>query len=726
MPVGLTTVRGAGRRSGRVSVPRPVAVVACLLLAALALLAGGARASAAGGDDGGPQSARLAELLRHNPVYVSDQLPREVPRSTAPAYAKLAKRTGVPTYVLVLPDASSGRSLLGAVHDRLGEDGLYVLVGTTGVTDARAFGVRAPAADAATVALYALPYDAGPLRSFQEFVGAVAQGPERAAQRAGSLRDAHAGDGKAEVEDLYIDRTDRENQSFLTGMLLLGVPLLVLLTGPYVRRWRHRRTHGRDGKGVSLAKGVSFAKGLPGAKGRSLTKAVSSAPRAWPNLIEVVVAGVLAALIGFGAPQVFDQTVDSATVTPTRADLTARLDRVAAGLRQDPVYTDLESPQLLDPASRKRLEAEIKAFTPGPVYVAVVPQLTDDESGGDPYAFAAALHRRLGKDGAYVVADPLNGDIDLVDYGLPLDPDRLGYQLPDDIRHEDFDHPADDHRLAQRLDKLMTFLGGIPRSDASDASGPDTPGSGTDATPEPLYDNALPGLYTGDFWPGLMIGAFGAALLFGLITSGLGIARLVEVRRRGRGTASPGRPATAFDAPAAPSLAYLRRTAQRELATLGTEFAVESADAAVQAQVWDCFDAAMLLTDGDPDGFVDKDVPAADLAAAIALARTALAMLRTEQTYAHCCARNPMHGPAGQGGPAARGGTAARGGRRRTPRPWLCEACRTAGGGVEPPGLTLPKGGGRIPYAQAAGALPAARDGIPQLIVKVREYASVQ
>ncbi|WP_328582891.1 PulJ/GspJ family protein [Streptomyces sp. NBC_00370] len=713
--------------------------MACVLLAALALLAGGSTASAAGGDDGGTQSARLAELLRHNPVYVSDQLPREVPRSTAPAYAKLAKRTGVPTYVLVLPDASSGRSLLGAVHDRLGKDGLYVLVGTTGVTDARAFGVRAPAADAATVALYALPYDAGALRSFQEFVGAVAQGPERAAQRADSLRDAHAGDGKAEVEDLYIDRTDRENQSFLTGMLLLGVPLLVLLTGPYVRRWRHRRTQGTDGKGVSRAKavsggpraapkGLSLTKAASGAKGHSLTKGVSRAPRARPNIIELVVAGVLAALIGFGAPQVFDQTIDSATVTPTRADLTARLDRVAAGLRQDPVYTDLESPQLLDPASRKRLEAEIKAFTPGLVYVAVVPQLTDDESGGDAYAFAAALHRRLGKDGAYVVADPLNGDIDLVNYGLPLDPDRLGYQLPDDIRHEDFDHPADDHRLAQRLDKLMTFLGGIPRSDASDT---DTLGSGTDATPDPLYDNALPALYTGDFWPGLMIGAFGAALLFGLITSGLGIARLVEVRRRERGTASPGKPTTAFDAPAAPSLAYLRRTAQRELTTLGTEFAVESADAAVQAQVWDCFDAAMLLTDGDPDGFVDKDVPAADLAAAIALARTALAMLRTQQTYAHCCERNPMHGPAGRGGPAARGaaargGSAARGGRRRTPRPWLCEACRTAAGGVEPPGLTLPKGGGRIPYAQASGALPAARDGIPQLIVKVREYASVQ
>lgn len=90
------------------------------------------------------QAAHLADRLRANPVYVTDQLPREIPQSTAPDFARLAKGAGVPTYVLVLADRHNGEALLGAVHDRLGRDGVYVLVDHIGVTDAVAYGVRAP------------------------------------------------------------------------------------------------------------------------------------------------------------------------------------------------------------------------------------------------------------------------------------------------------------------------------------------------------------------------------------------------------------------------------------------------------------------------------------------------------------------------------------------------------------------------------------------------------
>ncbi|WP_414170372.1 hypothetical protein ACMATS_35920 [Streptoverticillium reticulum] len=610
------------------------------------------------------QAALLADRLRADPVYVTDQMPRTVPRSTAPDFAALAARTGVPTYVLVLP-GNGARTLLGAVHDRLGRDGLYVLVDAMGVADARAFGVRAPAADAQTVALYSLPYDAGPLRSFRTFVDVVGQGSDRAARLADDMRRRHGGGGK-DVKALYLSKEDRAGQSFLTGVVLLGAPLSVLLTGAYVRR--RRRGQRSDGRRV--------------------------------RLVEPAVAAALAAVVAVGAPQLFHQTTDSAALAPTHADLTARLDRVVTGLQHDPLYTDPESPQLLDGPRRQELHRRIGDFTPGPVYMAVVPLRSEDESAGDVTAFTTALHQRLRKDGVYVVADPLSGRIDLVNYGLPLDDRRLAFELPGTLSHEDYDHASEDHGLGQRLDGLMTFLDGTPRAAAQHSSRPD-------AAPAPLEDHALPPLYSGDFWPGLLVGALTAGLLLGLTAGGLRVARFVLRIRR----------TAAAQSPAAPSATWLRRTAAAELKALATEFGAGEPDDGVRKQVWDCLDAAMLLTDRAPDGRIGAAVTPADLAAAVVLARAGRAALRGER-IGHCCTVNPLHGP---------GVTEEKDGTRRA---WVCGSCRTllrsAPHRIGPLRLRLPGKGGGVPYEKAPGPLPAVRRGLPQLIGKTREYVSVQ
>src|SRR5207247_1570916 len=52
-------------------------------------------------------------------------------------------------------------------------------------------------------------------------------------------REKYGNSGK-EPAPMYIGPTDRRNQSFLTGILLTGVPLLILWLFPYVRRWRRR------------------------------------------------------------------------------------------------------------------------------------------------------------------------------------------------------------------------------------------------------------------------------------------------------------------------------------------------------------------------------------------------------------------------------------------------------------------------------------------------------
>ncbi|MFI1091992.1 hypothetical protein [Streptomyces sp. NPDC020917] len=618
-------------------------------VAAAALAWGAATGTAAAQPS---QAEALAAALRTDPVYLTDQLPREVPRSTAPAFAAAARRTGVPTFVLVLPQ-QSWDGLLGTVHDRLGRDGLYVLVGPNGVESARTFGVSAPATDASDIALYSLPYDAGALRSFQAFTDAVASGPQRAATRADQLRAEYGNTGK-DVAPFYIDRTDRQNQGFLTGVLLTSVPLSVLLIGLYVRRKRSRT-------------------GL--------------------RLPESAAAAALAATVLLGAPQVFDQKVDGPQQAPTQADLTTRLDRVAAGLQHAAVYSDPESPQVLDASQQAELARRIAAYTPGPVKIAVVPQLSDDESAGDQSVFAAGLHRRLHQKGIYVIADPLRGDVHVYDFGIPVDAARLTLDLPMSLAYDHDDNPAVDHRLGQRLDQLMTYLGTVPHSDPA-PDGPDDP-------PEPVAGHRLPPLFHGDFWPGLFMGALAAGLLLGITAAVTGAAGAFA---RGRRRAAKGQ-----EAPAHPTAGWLSRTAGSEVKALAEEVAAAQDDAPGRERAWECLDAAMLLTGGP--GRHDGPQPGpADLAAATVLARAGRAAL-AGRTYRTLCAVNPLHGPAVDGAHA-------------------CAACRPGRGSaaLDARRLTLPgpRGSGRVPYEKAPGPLPAARDGISRLVATTKEYASVR
>ncbi|BCL22267.1 hypothetical protein GCM10017668_41100 [Streptomyces tuirus] len=639
-------------------------------------------ASAADSADTPPvtQAAYLADRLRENPVYVTDQLPRELPRSTAPDFARLAKKTGVPTYVLVLPMLSSmeGERLLGAVHDRLGRDGLYVLIEGTDVAHAAAYGVRAPADAAVTVTLHELPYDAGALAGFERFVDVIAQGEEKAAARAEAARGKYRDDEPAEM---YIGPSDRRNQSFLTGILLTGVPLSILLLAAYARRGR---------------------KGKPALR-----------------LIAPGAALLSAAAIALTAPVVFDETRSSAARPPTPAELSARVERVAAGLKQDPVYADPESPRVLDARQLDRLHERVRDFRRsdggGPVYVSLVPQTPESESAGDADLFAAAVHAKVGEDGVYVVADPDDGTIDVLNHGLRLDSNHLSLDLPDSLtlgdRRAD---EADDHLLGERLDKLMTFLDETPRTDRPQTEPAPAP------APRAADETTLPALYSTDFWPGLFVGAVAALLLTGAAAGATWIVRGL-LRRRSPVPESFDR--MPFTAPTAPSTSYLRRTAYNELTALSAQFT----DREDRARDRERLDAALLLVDGDPGRARRSGADPATLVAVIVLARAGRAAL-TGRASKLCCGVNPLHGPAEHRHHVR---VSADGNRRRLLP--VCAPCRDTA--VAEPGavhgrlLRLPDpalGNTRFPYFDITGSpLTAVPDGIGRLVDRVRGAAGV-
>ncbi|MGX1132388.1 hypothetical protein RKD49_004578 [Streptomyces glaucescens] len=660
-----------------------------LVAALLGLAVPGARAA-----EGVPvaQAGHLAERLRDEPVYISDQLPRAVPRSTAPEFTKAAQRTGLPTYVLVLPAGSAGgEALLDAVHDRLGRDGLYVLLDDSGVTDAAAYGVTAPADDAVTVSLYELPYDAGPLLSLRRFADVVAQGEEKAAARAEAAREKY-GDGD-EPEPLYIGPSDRDDQSLMTGAALTGVPLTVLFLVPYVRRWRRR---------------------LPGAP--------AGRPAARRRWVVPAVAVACAVAVAVTANARFDQTRSGAAPPPTPADMSARVERVAAGLKQDPVYEDPESPRVLTARQRDRLHERIRAFARseggGPVRVALVPQQPEDESAGDDELFAAAVHHRVGEDGVYVVADPVLGVIGVYNHGLRLDSLSVTFDVPEAVAYgDDAAGRADDHLMGRRLDRLMTFLEKVPRIEEPDSLGDPAP------APNPRKDDTLRPLFSGEFWPGLWSGAVLAGLLFALVAA---VLALTGKALRRRGAHPVPTEALPYTQPTEPSADFLRRTARAELRA----FAARFTDGA-GARARNCMEAALLLTGGSRERLAEAvrnpGLDPATLVALIVLARAGRAALPPNEGEPEdrVCGVNPLHGPARTRRDVRVSA------EHRNRRRWLpvCEPCRDAATATPAslPGmrLTLPDGGGRrLPYDESEGPLPAVRDGIPRLISRVRESAA--
>lgn len=681
------------------------------------------------------RAAYLAEQLRRDPVYISDQVPREAPRSSAPFFAAQATRLHVPVYVMVLPDTAlgaDGAGFLAGVHDRLGRDGLYVALSGPGTPEVQAYGVEVPGTrDAARATLYELPYDATPRETFQHFVDVLLSGRAHERAEAGSA----AADSGTEVPKLHPDPTERENQSFVTGIAVAGLPLAVVLVGLYVRR-RLRLRRARGGAPVPGPRAAAPALSLrkpgdtPGKGGKDRT--AGSAPRggamsgkgaaplspghstgrrrpAPAVAVLLAVAVVLAGGLAVTAARLFDDRSYGDDAIPTPADMRSRIERVTAGLRHDPLYTDPESEPVLSSAERTRLHKRLAALDI-PVLIAAVPRLTEDESGGNREIFVQSLHQRLHHDALFILADPLAETLSVVNYGAPIN----AYALP--RSHFGLPELHETRTLGDRLDALLRDVADAPRDSAGDR--PYDPGPAAD----PVAEKDLPSVFAADFAPGLLIGTFLAALLLGLVTAVRALAGAVGRRRTAGGPAPGGVPA-ASEAPDEPSLAWLRRTARQEADALTAVLdAQDTLPERTRHRAWECLDAAALLIDGDGDARVDADATPASLVCAVALARSGRAAVEGPAAPERLCHRNPLHGPAH----GTRRIPTAGGGRARSLP--VCGRCRTVPGPVLRLGPAADSGrADRVPYAELPGPLAALADGTPidQLTRDVREYFGV-
>lgn len=260
--------------------------------------------------------------------------------------------------------------------------------------------------------------------------------------------------------------------------------------------------------------------------------------------------------------------------------------------------------------------------------------------------------------------------------------------------------------------------------------------TGERAGPGPEDVRELAPLWSGDFWPGLLLVGPGAALLlFLLVRIGATLVHVVRgqlgrgvplVLRYARADAQP-----VFTAPTEPSRRWLTGALRHELRLALTEFEAAGLPAgAAREWAWSGLDAAVLAV-----GHQDEDVggghrdPAA-LTAALVLVRCVRAGLGTcgarpgtrppVRMAAACCALNPLHGPA-----SLRERLRVPGGGPGTELP-VCTLCSDylRLPFVNPsPGLLLLPGPRRtrVPYLAAAGPLPAVHGGLDALVRATKE-----
>lgn len=85
------------------------------------------------------------------------------------------------------------------------------------------------------------------------------------------------------------------------------------------------------------------------------------------------------------------------------ADAGERIDAAVAALRSNPVYVDPNAELAISEADESEIRNKLDTAGAGPVYVAILSQAAEDETGGDPDGVVQAIRDGLGRKGTYAV-----------------------------------------------------------------------------------------------------------------------------------------------------------------------------------------------------------------------------------------------------------------------------------------------------------------------------------
>lgn len=310
--------------------------------------------------------------------------------------------------------------------------------------------------------------------------------------------------------------------------------------------------------------------------------------------------------------------------------------KIAAALRNSPIYVDDRLARELPAKNRKRLETEL-AKAPRPVFLLVVPIRKTEGEWGDGEQLANSVHARLDAAGTYVTLDAdFENHLQAYPFGLG---ETQESQAKDAAWAANLERGLWDATLADRLERcvqlLVTGQGSAAYRKARAEPGSDRTGGSTGAEQGEERDG----------FPVLPTTVAGTAVL-------LAVGGLVWLRRRGDEAPRVGLvPREVFRTARKASLTRLRETASAATVAFGEEVSeagLDSPDPRVAANVQralDAYQAAGMVLEKA------RDLP--DYAGVLVLVDTgrealaaarAVAGRRRPDRPSPLCFFNPLHG----------------------------------------------------------------------------------
>lgn len=186
----------------------------------------------------------IAEQLKRDPVYITDSAPREITPAQVARIRAAIHRMPVPTYAAVVVPVDEEKDpqgppdrLIALLHDKLGRDGVYLVVPDdgNGIT-AEQFGADLPLTAAGREVTFSRPYNAGATRAIERFVDDIRSG--QAQQRYEKVYAKYRSGWEPKPYGGPADETDRAEEAGAYS----GVGVAVLAAaGIALRRVRKKR-----------------------------------------------------------------------------------------------------------------------------------------------------------------------------------------------------------------------------------------------------------------------------------------------------------------------------------------------------------------------------------------------------------------------------------------------------------------------------------------------------
>jgi hypothetical protein len=130
----------------------------------------------------------IAGQLAHDPVFITDEAPRDLTPDDATRIRAAVRRMPAPTYTAVVAEVDEQKDpegtperLIAILHDKLRRNGVYLVIPSTGIgITAEQFGVNLPLEPASREVTFSQPYNAGAARAIERFVDDIRSGQAQA------------------------------------------------------------------------------------------------------------------------------------------------------------------------------------------------------------------------------------------------------------------------------------------------------------------------------------------------------------------------------------------------------------------------------------------------------------------------------------------------------------------------------------------------------------------